>query len=134
LSQVVRTYGNVLELSFNSNADRNLKRPKRKVKWNAKKLICTILVLYLGANFGYWHYKIDKVNHEIENLEMKKMALELEKNKLEEQKKMVQGEKYVEKLARENLGLIKPGEKLILLAEPGEVMPLDADENAEIRD
>ena len=62
------------------------------------------------------------------------MALQLEKNQLEKQKELVQDEKYVEKLARENLGLVKPGEKLILLAEPGEVMPLEMDENAEIYD
>lgn len=134
MNHALKTYGNVIELDYQTNKTKKPRTFKRKVKWNAKRLICTLLVLYVAANFGYWHYKIYKADLQIESLELKKMALELEKAQLEEKKELVQGEKYVEQMARESLGLVKPGEKLILLAEPGEVMPLEIDENMELYD
>ena len=134
MNQALKTYGNVIELDYRSNMSKNRISSKRKVKWNAKRLICTLLVLYIAANFGYWHFKINRANVQIENLELKKMALKLEKTQLEEKKELVQEEKYVEQMARESLGLVKPGEKLILLAEPGEVLPLEMDGNIELYD
>jgi cell division protein FtsB len=134
LNRAYKTYGNVIELEYATISSKKSKSSKPKIRWNGRRLICTLLIVYVAANFGYWHYKINKVNAQIESLELKKMALQLEKNQLEKQKELVQDEKYVEKLARENLDLVKPGEKLILLAEPGEVMPLEMDENTEIYD
>ena len=133
MNQALKTYGNVIELDY-QRASRKKSAQKRKLKWNVKRLLCTALIIYLTANFGIWHYKIRKVNAQIEDLEHQKTALELERSRLEEKKELVQGEAYVEGLARKNLGLIKPGEKVIMLAEPGEVMPLERDDNMELYD
>lgn len=134
MSQVLRNYDNVIELDYHTAVRKRPTSAKRKVRFKGKRLVCTLLVLYLVTLFGYWHYKISRVNAEIKNLEAQKMVLQLEKNKLQEKKKLVQGEAYVEQMARANLGLVKPGEKVILLAEPGEAMPLESDANMEIYD
>lgn len=121
-------------------ADWNSKEvPKRLIRRKKKKyspgrlLLLGVALAYL-LSFGYWSYKINQLDAQIEALEKQKMAVLAEQNRLLEQKKLVMSHEYVEKLARENLGLVKPGEKVVLFAEPGEVMPLKEEGKTELYD
>lgn len=64
-----------------------------------------------------------------EMLEVERQVQDLtEKNKeLREKIKMLQSDEYVEKMAREKLGLVKPGEKVIIRAQKGEAPKPAAD-------
>lgn len=53
----------------------------------------------------------------VTDLEAKKSQLESEKRELEAQQKYVESPEYLEKVAREELHLSKPGEEVILVPE-----------------
>jgi len=50
----------------------------------------------------------------LENVENNIRKEELVKQDLEKQKEMLDSEEYIEKVAREKLGLVKPGEKIFI--------------------
>ncbi|GAW92237.1 FtsB family cell division protein [Calderihabitans maritimus] len=110
---------------------RKFSRPKRKVKYrlifrpNLKTLIIYFLLAYLLFSFGQVHYKIRQQEAYLAQLEKQKQGLARENQKLKEQIRMLQSDAYIERIAREELGLVKPGETILLPAQPGEVIPLD---------
>lgn len=53
----------------------------------------------------------------VNNLEMQKTKLEEEKDRLEAQYKYVQSPEYLEKVARDELHLSKPGEEVVIVPE-----------------
>lgn len=81
-----------------------------KRKFNIKNLI--ILVLSVVFLFGF--IRQEKAMNRIENEKKEKQAilkeLKEEKSRLLEQNDMVKTGEYVEKLAREKLNMLKPGE------------------------
>lgn len=75
-----------------------------------------------------------QAKNRVSNLEQKKADLAEEKRKLEEQYKYVQTPEYLEKVAREELHLSKPGEEVVIIPEEmlasngGEVKKLPEEE------
>lgn len=107
---------------------------RKKRKYSPGRLLLLGAALAYLLSFGYWSYKINQYDAQIEALERQKNAVLAEQKRLLEQKELVMSPEYVEKLARENLGLVKPGEKVVLFAEPGEVMPLKEEGKTELYD
>ena len=62
-------------------------------------------------------YESSRSRERIEELAGRKEALEKEQQQLEEKKAEVQAPDYLEKVAREELHLAKPGEKVVILPE-----------------
>jgi cell division protein FtsB len=56
-------------------------------------------------------------NHRVEELEQKKIELENTRIDLENKKRQVQSEYYLEKVAREQLNLVKLGETVVIVSE-----------------
>lgn len=88
-----------------------------------KKLIIGVaLVIFLFSLFNFYtnHQKIEKLETQINNLNQEIRKAE-EKNK-ELNKKLinVQSEEFIEKTARTKLGLVKPGEVLVIPVEEKE--------------
>jgi cell division protein FtsB len=99
--------------------------PKRKVKW-----VRYVLLSVVG--FGVYHIlsgpsgalnliKLRKTNareaRELDSLALRKQALEVEKARLEKDSA------YIERVARKELGMAKPGEKVFRYMAPGESQP-----------
>lgn len=136
MSGLAKVYGQAVEPQndlYAGFAPRK-KKSKRIIRYKGRSLIFWGIILYVVLVFGYWHYKINVVNAEILSLEAQKSALLAEQALLNDKKELVLSKEYIEKTARENLGLVKPGEKVLLFAKPGEVMPLEVDEHEEIYD
>lgn len=122
-AKVYVTSSHTLQHSYKSAPVRKKLTRRKKKPSPFRLLLLAVVAAYLLA-FGYWSYKINQLDAQIRALEMEKEAVLAEQNRLLEQKQLVMSPEYVEKLARENLGLVKPGEKVVLFAKPGEVMPL----------
>lgn len=79
-----------------------------------------LAVLLCIVAFGPQTIKLWKLNNQINSLEAQKHQMQ-DKNKFyNAQVKNLQSDKTIEKIAREKLGMIKPGEKVLV-----EVIPKD---------
>jgi len=77
----------------------------------------------LGILFLPLQIKIWKLEKEIVRLEQKKKVLQQEHAKLKQDLQYYSSDAYVEEFARRELGLVKPGEVLVVPALPGRVQP-----------
>lgn len=89
-----------------------------------KSKIFRILLISIFLYSGYKFYKnycnIRELENKIIELEDNIVRAKEEKSNLEEELKNVNNPEYIEKIAREELGLVKPGELLIIPVEETE--------------
>lgn len=87
-------------------------RRSKKIVWTRLFVfVFTIYALFVIANQQYSIYKLNKVKAEVQkNVDAAKM----ENEKLKNQLKNANDEKNLERMAREQLGLIKPGETVYI--------------------
>ncbi len=90
------------------------KKPVRRIKIKYGSLLCSILLLCLVVNVIGLHWEIVRLNQEISMRTEEKQELFTYQKELQEDMKMVQSGNYIEKLAREKLGMIKPGENPVI--------------------
>ncbi|KPK96430.1 hypothetical protein AMJ80_00160 [bacterium SM23_31] len=98
------------------NISRILTRRKRSVK---RLIILGILLLVICIySFGdYGLYQYYQLNREEKRLQTELAQLELESKQLEMERQLLQKQDpdYLERIAREKFGLVKPGEKIYKL-------------------
>lgn len=98
-------------------------QPKRvrRIKIKYGTLLCSVLLLCLVVNVVGLHWEIIQLNQEINVKTQEKQQLLAYQEELQEDMKMVQSGNYIEKLAREKLGMIKPGENPVITTNPGDI-------------
>lgn len=80
-----------------------------------KKLVVLLLVIvFFGAIFIKQQLIINKLNREYDEYKDQLARVQQQTDQLNEQLKIMQREDYIEKLAREKLRLVKPGEMLFI--------------------
>jgi cell division protein FtsL len=90
---------------------------KRRVFRPGKKLpviITVFLLVYLSISFLMHFHKIYALQNDILQIEMQVKELKLKNDELRRQLNQVQSDAYIEQVAREKLGLVKPGETRII--------------------
>ena len=92
----------------------NLREKKKKKKRVLKKrhLILIVIGVYLIAFFSMEAFDIYSLKKQQKELQLKVQQLEEEKAKLEEEYNNINNLEYIEKMARENLKMVKPNEIL----------------------
>lgn len=93
-------------------------RRRLRIRWG--RLVAFILGVYLAAGFvsqqlAYW-----EAQREIRALEAEMRRVEAENRSLRERAGYVQGDAYINEAARERLGLVREGETVIQLVDPGD--------------
>lgn len=114
--------------------EKRKKRKKISFKLKPAKLIVLMLAGYMFFCFGQVYWQICKMNQQIEEYTALKQELLEQKRELQTDIENLKTEEYIERQAREKLGLVMPGEVVVLPAKPGEVIPLDKPETGEIMD
>jgi len=114
---------------FHSYTSQNLvqAKPRRKViTWRLKPgfLLCLVILGYTIFSLAYSEVKLRQINREIALHEEQKKTLLLEKQQLLNEMQRVSSHGYIEKVARIELGLIYPGEKVFIRGQPGNPLPL----------
>lgn len=106
------------------------KQARQKLKHKRLVVVALMSVISLYALIGltslaqqWWQMKgvtaeVTQLNDEIKKMKVKNEQLREEVTKLN-------SKSYVERVAREKLGLVKPGEKVLLPAQEGQVIPLE---------
>ncbi|HKL76007.1 MAG TPA: septum formation initiator family protein [Halanaerobiales bacterium] len=85
-----------------------------------KKLIIGVaLVIFLISLFNFYtnHQKVEKLKTQINNLNQEINKAEKKNEELNEKLINVQSDEFIEKAARTKLGLVKPGEVLVIPVE-----------------
>lgn len=96
---------------------------KVKGKYRLKKRFFLVLLVlaYVFFNFGRQFYRIHTLDQAIDGYGQNKVALVQEQKKLQEEIGLLDNHAYIERIAREDLGLIKPGETLLVPGQTGNV-------------
>ena len=102
--------------------DGNQKKPKRKL--NVKKMVMVIAVTGFAIYFVYvliWQqFTIGKKNSEIDALQTQIETAKQETDKLQSELEKVNDPEYLERMARERLGLVEANERVFVDANQGE--------------
>jgi len=99
---------------------RSPKNKKLKYKLKGPSVIILILLGMIFYSFGGQMVKMYNVQQEITNIQEQMNQLKVNNDTLKKQLEQLNSEAYIEREAREKLGLVKPGEKIILEAKSGE--------------
>ena len=83
-------------------------------KLNLKRIILLLLGLYIGVVFINQQIIMFRQHRDIQEYSAELKVRESEYKKLQEDYTLSQDETYIEKIAREKLGLIKEGEQIVL--------------------
>ncbi len=98
-----------------------LAHPRKNYRrWNKSKLVMLLgacLLVFLLFLFGLYTYKINELQAEQEYYQEKEKQYLEKGEQLEKEVEKLQCDEYIEDLARQKLGLIKPEEKVILLED-----------------
>lgn len=110
------------------------RRAKRRYQLNWKKASLAAIAVYALISFISVGLKMSQANREVARLQAEHQALVQQRQELDRQIQKLNDPAYIEKLAREQLGLIKPGEKVVIFTEPGNPLPLKKDNRAVYKD
>ncbi|WP_251424275.1 FtsB family cell division protein [Veillonella agrestimuris] len=92
--------------------------PRKRIRRDRKKRDQAIaavwikrgLVIIMVFFLGFQAYQLAAIYHEKQQIEQQLQELRMQNDKLEEEKAKLQDPQAIEALAREELGLVKPGE------------------------
>ncbi|MFW5992043.1 MAG: FtsB family cell division protein [Halanaerobiaceae bacterium] len=99
---------------------------RKKLLFRVGIIIVLFLIVYGGFKFYNNYLKIQDLKRDITKLESKISTAREEKQRLQIELKNIDDPEYIENIARKELGLVKPGELLII--------PIDEDEEKENED
>ena len=108
--------------SIYDDPSRSGRRKKPSAKRARRMLVVffVFLMVYFGTAIVKAQVDLYQANQELRELDEVLFQLQLEKETLEHEREFVESEEYVEFKAKRELGLLKPGETLIILKDPGE--------------
>jgi len=87
------------------------------------KILLGVLGCYLLFSFLVGGYQIWQIKNDVAAEQLLTECLRQQQDDLENELALLQEPGMIETLARENLGLVKPGEILVVPAVPGENIP-----------
>ncbi|NLA59012.1 MAG: septum formation initiator family protein [Firmicutes bacterium] len=106
---------------------RRKRRTKARKRWKVKPrfflLLLSLLLIWVAAGFVNRYVHIAMLKAKIVRVEREIAALETRNEAVRQQLKEMQTDAYIERMAREKLGLVKPGEIVYIpvhAAAPGD--------------
>ncbi|WP_438335116.1 septum formation initiator family protein [Clostridium cochlearium] len=84
------------------------------VKFNKKKIIFVLLTFYVCYIIGKQQIIMNNINTQIAEKSLEYEEVKTKNQKMLEEIDMTKTNDYIEKLAREKLGLVKPGENTVV--------------------
>ncbi len=82
-------------------------------------LVFLFLLGYLAVTFTLQFHRLSALRQEVQQVQMQVAELQAKNAELREQLKRVQSDSYLEQMAREKLGLVRPGEARIIPLKSG---------------
>ncbi|NPV74481.1 MAG: septum formation initiator family protein [Pelotomaculum sp.] len=82
-------------------------------------LVALLLLGYLAITFSSQFGRLSVLQKNVDSIQQEVQELKQKNAALREELQMVQSDAYIEKTAREKLGLVKPGETRVVPVPPG---------------
>lgn len=117
LSAKVKRTEKIVDMPVNRKVP---KRRKLKFKLNGPSVVLLLILGFIFYSFGGQVVEMYNVQHELKNIKEQMEEVKTKNTELRKQIELLNSDSYIEREAREKLGLVKPGEKIILEAKPGE--------------
>lgn len=100
------------------------KRSARRKSFNLSKsklptLVLVLLLGYLAVSLGGQFNRLAGMQRNVDQIQQQVQELKEKNAALREELRMVQSDAYIEKTAREKLGLVKPGETRVVPVPAG---------------
>lgn len=105
----------------NKSTARSVRVKGKPLRW--VKLILAGLGLYLLFLFGMSGFEIWKLKQQITNLEQEQSQLVQHQEQIKQELQSLNNPEVIEKIARENLGMVRNGETIVIPAVPGYDIP-----------
>ena len=90
---------------------------KKSVRIKPWQIVLLVILVWIGFSFAKGGLANYKLRQEIEALEKRLVVLEMRKEDLEREIEEWKSPENVERIAREQLGLVKPGEVVYRVSE-----------------
>jgi cell division protein FtsB len=101
-----------------ANASPNLTPTPKKKKWGRLILLCVIaFILFSITQFYQNHKRLMMMNDKVKQLQTNIEEMRTENERLNTTLKKMNSKEYIEKVAREELGLVKKGEILVITVD-----------------
>lgn len=90
-------------------------KKRKRIKWPVMfLLICLGYIVYIFAD---QERQLNGLRREADNLRAREATLQVENERLSQEQQLLQTDAYIEKVAREELGLVKPGETPYIMGQ-----------------
>lgn len=96
---------------------KSAEKDEKRRKFRFGTVLILIAFVFVAVKFSQQYQRIDAMRQEAESYQAKYDSLVEEQAKLKEEKDLLNDPTYIERIAREKLGLVKEGEVLVLPAE-----------------
>lgn len=103
-------------------ADLSARREVRKRRARGDRLLMAIFVLflcYVAITIGQQEIRLRHLRQQLQAINLERDQQLVEKQRLEEQLTEVSSDLYIERIARDKLGLLKPGDYIYLIGKSG---------------
>lgn len=97
-------------------------RPRKAFNVSRSKLpavVLSLLLVYLVISFCSQFSKLSSMQKDVRNIQQQVLEMQQKNETLREELRLAQSDAYIEKTAREKIGLVKPGETRIVTVVPG---------------
>ncbi|HEX3033052.1 MAG TPA: septum formation initiator family protein [Bacillota bacterium] len=105
------------------------KKKRARARLRKRKLLLTLVVSY-GAvvlfSFGQQFFQMQRIESDMDRVQAEIISMQEKNKQLHSEVKRLNSDAYVERIAREKLGLVKQGETVLLPAQvssSGKVLP-----------
>lgn len=101
---------------------RKTARPRKSFNISKSRLpavVLSLLLVYLVISFCSQFSKLSSMQRDVRNIQQQVQEMQQKNAALREELRLAQSDAYIEKTAREKIGLIKPGETRIVTVVPG---------------
>ncbi|MEG6617185.1 septum formation initiator family protein [Peptococcaceae bacterium 1198_IL3148] len=116
------TNGRGKTIPFRKKTEVKIKKQpgKAKLKFKFPFIVMTLVVIYMAVSLAGEMQKLNVMRQNVQAIEQQVEQLQNKNAELHKTLELMQSKDYVERVARENLGLVKPGESLIVPVEQPE--------------
>lgn len=95
-------------------ANQNVNKKKKKYRIDYVRVMLIVCLVYFSVTFVKQQFKINEYNVKINSIKQDIADANQEIESLNETKEKASDSEYIEQIAREELGLVKPYEKIFI--------------------
>jgi cell division protein DivIC len=82
-------------------------------------IVLSLLLVYLVISFSSQFSKLSVMQRDVQSIQLQVQDMQQNNTVLREELRLAQSDAYIEKIAREKIGLVKPGETRVVTVSSG---------------